>query len=92
MMKERGLAIDHTTIYRWVQPHAPELEKRVRSQLRPTNDSYRIDETYIKIKGRCYYLYHAVDFTGQTIDFLLSAKKCFVDMLITLQSHFWIAT
>jgi hypothetical protein len=51
MMIERGLAVDHTTIYRWVQSYAPELEKRIRPHLRLTNDSYRVDETYIKIKG-----------------------------------------
>jgi transposase-like protein len=51
------------------------LEKRSRPHLRPTNDSYRVDETYVKIKGRWYYLYRAVDSTGQTIDFLLSAKR-----------------
>ena len=68
MMNERGLSIDHTTIYRWVQAYAPELEKRIRPHLRLTNDSYRVDETYVKIKGKWYYLYRAVDSTGQTID------------------------
>jgi transposase, IS6 family len=72
MMQERGLSVDHTTIYRWVQRYAPELEKRCRPHLRPTTDSYRVDETYIKIKGRWYYLYRAVDSTGQTIDRLRS--------------------
>ena len=52
MMNERGLAVDHTTIYQWVQAYAPELEKRIRPHLRLTNDSYRVDETYIKIKGQ----------------------------------------
>ncbi|HEX9274149.1 MAG TPA: IS6 family transposase [Candidatus Binatia bacterium] len=75
MMRERGLSLDHTTIYRWVQAYAPELEKRIRPHLRLTNDSYRVEETYIKIKGEWKYLYRAVDSTGQTIDFLLSAKR-----------------
>jgi hypothetical protein len=51
MMNERGLSVDHTTIYRWVQAYAPELERRIRPHLRLTNDSYRVDETYIKVKA-----------------------------------------
>jgi transposase, IS6 family len=51
MMNERGLSVDHTTIDRWVQAYAPELEKRIRPYLRLTNDSYRVDEIYVKIKG-----------------------------------------
>src|SRR5215510_6787780 len=75
MMNERGLSVDHTTIYRLVQAYAPELEKRIRPHLRLTNDSYRVDETYIKVKGAWKYLYRAVDSTGQTIDFMLSARR-----------------
>jgi transposase-like protein len=49
-MRERGLHVDHTTIYRWVQQYAPELERRCRPHLKPTTDSWRVDETYIKVK------------------------------------------
>jgi hypothetical protein len=75
MMLERGLSVDHTTIFRWVQHYAPELEKRCRPSLQSTNDSYRVDETYIKVKGAWKYLYRAVDSEGNTIDFLLCAKR-----------------
>lgn len=72
MMTERGLSVDHTTIYRWVQKYAPELDKRSRPYLKPTNDSWRVDETYVKVKGQWMYLYRAVDATGKTLDFYLS--------------------
>ena len=75
LMQERGLAVDHTTIFRWVQRYAPELDKRCRPWLKATNDSYRVDETYIKIKREWYYLYRAVDSTGATLDFMLSATR-----------------
>jgi IS6 family transposase len=75
MLADRGVAVDHTTIYRWIQAYAPELEKRIRPHLRPTTGSWRVDETYIRVKGRWTYLYRAVDSRGQTIDFLLSAKR-----------------
>jgi transposase-like protein len=75
MMLERGLEIDPSCIWRWVQVYGPELEKRCRPHLKPTNKSYRVDETYIKVKGKDRYLYRAVDSTGQTIDFLLTAKR-----------------
>ena len=75
MMRERGVIVDHTSIYRWVQHYAPELEKRCRPHLNPTHDSYRVDETHIKVKGCWKYLYRAVDSAGNTIDFLLCAKR-----------------
>jgi transposase, IS6 family len=75
MLQDRGVAIDHTTIFRWIQAYAAQLEKRLRPHLRLTNGSWRVDETYIKVKGRWTYLYRAVDKTGQTIDFLLSARR-----------------
>ena len=75
MLADRGVEVDHTTIFRWIQAYAPKLEKRIRPHLRPTNGSWRVDETYIRVKGRWTYLYRAVDSRGQTIDFLLSAKR-----------------
>ena len=57
IMQERGVEVDHSTINRWVLKYAPELEKRIRPHLRGTNDSWRVDETYIKVKGRWKYLY-----------------------------------
>jgi transposase, IS6 family len=75
LLAERGLHADHVTVWRWVQRYAPELERRLRSRLNSTNDSWRVDETYIRVKGKWVYLYRAVDSTGATIDFLLSAKR-----------------
>ena len=75
MMAERGVEVDHTTIMRWVHQYSPEIEKKIRNHLRPTNDSWRVDETYIKVKGEWKYLYRAVDSDGSTIDFMLSAKR-----------------
>ena len=75
MMAERGIKVDHTTIMRWVHQYSPEIEKKIRRHLRPTNDSWRVDETYIKVKGKWKYLYRAVDSDGDTIDFMLSSKR-----------------
>ncbi len=75
MMAERGLSVDHTTMYRWVQHYAPILEKRCRAKLRQTNDSWRVDETYIKVNGEWMYLYRAVDSDGNTIEFMLSKAR-----------------
>jgi transposase-like protein len=75
MMLERGLTVDHSTVYRWVQAYAPQLDKRCRAYLKLTNDSWRVDETYIKVKGEWKYLYRAVDSEGNTLDFMLSAKR-----------------
>src|SRR5881275_2835794 len=69
MMAERGLHVDHTTIYRWVQRYAPEVERRVRAQLQPTNDSWRVDATYVKVRGEWAYLYRALDSAGHTLEF-----------------------
>ncbi len=75
MMRERGLSADHTTIFRWVQRYAPEINKRIRTHLKLTGASYRVDETYIKVGKTCKYLYRAVDKEGNTIEFMLSAKR-----------------
>lgn len=75
MVNERGLDIHHTTVFRWVQESSPELDKRCRPHLHLTNDSWRVDETYIKVKGKPKYLYRAVDSAGNTIDFLLTARR-----------------
>ena len=74
-MAERGVEVDHSTINRWVLKFAPELDKRLRPHLSETNDSWRVDETYIEIKGEWKYLYRAVDSAGNTLDFRLSAKR-----------------
>jgi transposase-like protein len=75
MMAERGLSVVHTTIYRWVQAYAPEIEKRCRPHLKLTNDSWRVDETYVKVRGQWMYLYRALDSAGNTMDFLLNATR-----------------
>ena len=67
--------MDHTTVFRWIRAYAPELEKRIRPHLRRSDGSWRVEETYVRVKGRWMYLYRAVDSHGQTIDFLLSARR-----------------
>jgi transposase-like protein len=75
MMAERGIALAHTTILRWIQRYVPEFEKRWQAYARPVGGSWRVDETYIKIKGQWAYLYRAVDKAGRTVDFLLSRRR-----------------
>ncbi|WP_140159506.1 IS6 family transposase, partial [Bacillus thuringiensis] len=75
MLEERGLSLVHKTIMRWVHQYGPELNERIRKHLKRTNDSWRVDETYIKIKGENMYLYRAIDSEGNTIDFYLSCKR-----------------
>ncbi|WP_043838296.1 IS6 family transposase [Muricoccus aerilatus] len=75
MLQDRGVAIAHTTLFRWVQTYAPEIEKRIQPHLRASNGSWRVDETYVRVKGRWMYLYRAVDSCGRTIDSLLSVKR-----------------
>ena len=75
MLLDRGVEVNHTTIFRWIQAYAAELEKRIHPHLRTSNGSWRMNETYVRVKGRWTYLYRAVDSRGQTIDFLLSARR-----------------
>ena len=75
MMAERGIVLAHTTILRWVQQYVPDFEKRWTHYARSVGDSWRVDETYIKVRGQWVYLYRAVDKEGRTVDFLLSERR-----------------
>ena len=75
LLRERGIAVDHSTLWRWVQRYAPELEKRLRSHLQPTGRRWYVDETYIRAAGEWVYLYRAVDETGATVDFFLAQQR-----------------
>ena len=88
LMAERGMSVDHTTIHRWVVEYAPRLDATFRIKKKTVAGSWRMDETYIKIKGIWHYLYRAVDKYGDTVDFLLTkqgdeaAAKAFLDKAI----------
>ncbi len=88
MMRERGLEVDHVTVWRWVQTHAPEINRRIRPHLKLAGASYRLDETYVKVGREWKYLYRALDKDGNTIEFMLSAKrdiaavKCFFQKMM----------
>ena len=75
MMQERGLSVDHSTIFRWVQRYAPEINKIIRPHLKMSGTSYSVDETYVKVGKTCMYLYRAVDSQGNTLEFRLSVTR-----------------
>lgn len=75
MMSMRGASIDHSTVQRWILKFAPLIEREVRKRKKPTGKSWRMDETYVKIKGKWFYLYRAVDSEGNTIEFLLRERR-----------------
>jgi len=75
MMGERGIQVSHTTIMRWIHQYAPIIDEKISKYLKPTNDSWRLDEPYLKIKGKNSYLYRAVDSNGNTIDFFVSEHR-----------------
>jgi transposase-like protein len=75
MLEERGVEVDHSTLNRWVVKYAPLLEQEFRARKGPVGRSWRMDETYVKVRGVWKYLYRAVDKSGATVDFLLTAKR-----------------
>jgi putative transposase len=75
MMAERDIGVDHSTVHRWVIKLVPLFEKTFRKHKRPVGKSWRVDETYIKVKGSWKYLYRAADKAGNTIDFLFRAQR-----------------
>jgi transposase-like protein len=95
MMAERGLSMSHTTILRWVIHYVPEFEKRWNRWARRVNSSWRVDETYVRVRGKWHYLYRAVDKHGKTVDFLLrpdhgiAAAQAFFRKALTTSLPWW---
>src|SRR5882724_4872463 len=77
MAAERGLIVERSTIYRWVQEYSPEICKRIKPYLTMSSDSWKLDESYLKIKGKWQYLYRAIDKKGNTLDWMLSHHRNF---------------
>ena len=74
-MRDRGIAVDHSSIDAWVNKFSPQIDTIVKKKRKPTGKKWRLDETYVKVKGKWKYLYRAVDEDGQTLDFLLTARR-----------------
>src|SRR5215469_16971326 len=75
LMAERGLSVDHTTVWRWVQAYAPEIRRRLQGHLKYKRTTWFMDETYVRVAGRWMYLFRAVDNRGQTVDFYFSETR-----------------
>jgi transposase-like protein len=75
LMAERGLAVDHTSIWRWVQAYGPEVYRRLHGELKRKSSTWHMDETFVRIAGKWLYLFRAVDSHGQTVDFYLSETR-----------------
>ena len=75
LMAERNIKLDHSAVQKWVVHYAPQLESSFRKRKKGTGDSWRMDETYVKVSGKWVYLYRAVDKAGKTVDFMLSEKR-----------------
>ena len=93
MMAERGLMVDHTTVWRWCQKYGPVIYHRLRGKLKYTTTTWHMDETYVRIAGRWVYLFRAVDSHGDTVDFYLSetrdrgAAKTFLQKALSNLDH-----
>ena len=75
MAAQRGLSVERSTLCRWVHEYAPEINKRIKPHLKKAGGSWRLDETYLKIKGKWHYLYRVIDKEGQTLDWMLSRHR-----------------
>ena len=75
LMAERGLAVDHTTVWRWTQTYGPEVHRRLRGEVKRKSSTWHMDETFVRIAGNWMYLFRAVDSHGQTVDFYLSESR-----------------
>ena len=89
MTAECGLAVDHSTIARWVLTYTPVLNERIRSEMRHPGRSWRVDETYVRVAGQWAYLYQAIDSAGNTIDSLLSPRRDLIAAKGFLQLALW---